>query len=169
MTDLIVMAFLLDGPRYGYELKKDAGVSLEAALHNNLVYPLLAKFRRRGWVRRRKVRGNRGQTRQLYTLTRSGKSEVLRRLRAFSEKDAANEAAFQLRVGLFSELHRAARREIIAAREGALRRRSARLAGIVKHFELERFGRAVIRLRRRLTKAELDWLRGLRRLERQRK
>lgn len=167
MTDLIVLSLMLDGPRYGYDLKKDAGVILErVTLHNNLVYPLLAKFLERGWVRRKKVPGERGQTRRLYTLTRSGKAEVLRRLRAFSEKDAVDGSAFQLRVALFSELGARARREIIAARENALKRKKTRLAGISKHFEMGKYGRSVVSLRRKFVETELAWIRGVRRLGR---
>lgn len=166
MTDLVVMSLLLDGPRYGYDLKKDAGVILErAALHNNLVYPLLAKFLKRGWVRRRETPGKRGQTRQLYTLTRAGRAEVLRRLRAFSEKEAAEGPAFQLRVALFSVLDSQARREIIAAREKALNSKKARLDAIAAHFEIGKYGRSVIRLRRKLAETEVAWIRSLRRLE----
>lgn len=164
------MVLLLDGPRYGYDIKKDAGAILGgAALHNNLVYPLLARFRAHGWVRRKKRPGKRGQTRHFYTLTRAGKREVQRRLRAFSEKDAENDAAFRLRVGLFSALDRRTRRAMVAARERALRKRKARLQGIGKHFDVERFGRAAIRLRQRFVEVELNWLRGVRRLDRRRR
>lgn len=166
MTDLIVLSLLLEGPRYGYELKKDAGVVVErAALHNNLVYPLLAKFLRHGWVRRRKVPGERGQTRQLYTLTRGGRAEVLRRLRRFSEKDARDASAFQLRVALFPVLGSRARRAIIGARKAALSVKTSRLAGISRHFEMGKYARSVVSLRRKLVEAELAWIRSLRRLE----
>lgn len=167
MTDLIMMSLLLDGPRYGYELKKDAGVVLErAALHNNLVYPLLAKFRNRGWVRRKEVPGERGQTRQLYTLTPAGKAEVMGRLRTFSEKDAASDSEFMWRVGLFSVLGSETRRAIIAAREGALKRKKARLDEIARHFEMGNYAQSVITLRRKLLDTELSWIRSLRRVER---
>jgi DNA-binding PadR family transcriptional regulator len=43
MTDLILLATLLDGPKHGYELKKRAGLIFGQGMtiHNNLVYPLM--------------------------------------------------------------------------------------------------------------------------------
>lgn len=162
MTDLIVLALLLEEPRYGYDIKKDAAVVLgHKPLHNNIVYPLLAKFRKRGWVRRRKAPGERGQTRQMYTLTRAGRAETLRRVREFSEEDARNPAAFQARVSLFGMLKVRERGEILAKREQVLLRSRARLKEIEKHFAMGQFARAVIELRRKQTETERAWLRKL--------
>lgn len=168
MTDIIVLSLLLDGRRYGYDLKKEAGILLgRKVLHSNLVYPLLAKFRKSGWVRRRQVPGERGQKRQVYTLTAAGRKEVLSRLNAFSEKDAANSDAFRLRVGMFSMLDRGTRKRMIDARESVLKRGKARLNEIAGHFhEVNRFAEAVIALRRRQLQMEIVWLRELRRLAR---
>ena len=45
MIDLIILASLLDGPKHGYALKKQAGMIFNhSQLHNNLVYPLLRRF-----------------------------------------------------------------------------------------------------------------------------
>jgi hypothetical protein len=47
MNDLLLLATLLEGPKHGYALKKQAGLILgEAELQNNLVYPLLRRFER---------------------------------------------------------------------------------------------------------------------------
>lgn len=165
MTDLVMLSLLLDGPRYGYQLKKEAGIVLgQTAIHNNTVYPLLRRFTARAWVRKREAPGDRGQTRQLYTLTAAGRKELLRRLSVFPEKEARREGAFQLRVSLFPALDAAARERILAARQLALAAREARLAGVAKHFHVEKFAGEVMAFRRRQTHAELEWLRRLRRL-----
>lgn len=170
INDLLVLSLLLDEPRYGYDLKRDAGVLLgRGVLHNNLVYPLLARFRKRGWVRRREVPGDRGQKRQVYTLTAGGRRELLARLGEFSERDAASSDAFRVRVGMFAMLDREARKRILDARERVLMGSRAHLGEISKHFrEIGRFGEAVIALRRRQLQTEIVWLRGLRKVARRR-
>ena len=71
MHDLILLAALREGPKHGWALKKLAGfLSGSGEMHNNLVYPLMKKFVREGWVRRRAEPGERGQTRSVYSLTR---------------------------------------------------------------------------------------------------
>ena len=77
MNDLIFLSLLLPGPLHGYALKRQGGIiSGQAELHNNLVYPLLRRFVVRGWVTRRKTAGERGQTRQVYSLTEIGRAHV---------------------------------------------------------------------------------------------
>jgi hypothetical protein len=50
MNDLIVLAILLDGPKHGYQLKREAGFILgQGAMHNNLIYPMLRRFTAEGW------------------------------------------------------------------------------------------------------------------------
>ena len=45
MNDLLLLAMLLDEPKYGYQLKREAGwITGQDALHSNLVYPLLRRF-----------------------------------------------------------------------------------------------------------------------------
>lgn len=170
ITDLLVLSLLLDEPRYGYDLKRDAGVLLgRGVLHNNLVYPLLARFRKRGWVRRRELPGDRGQKRQVYTLTVTGRKELLARLGEFSEKDAASSDAFRVRVGMFAVLDRETRKRILDVRERILLESRAHLRKISGHFDdVGKFGEAVIALRQKQLQAEIAWLRGLRKLARRR-
>src|ERR1700758_1557 len=105
MNDLLLLALLLDGPKYGYQLKREAGWMMgHEPLHNNIVYPMLRRFLDKEWVNRKAVPGQRGQTRQQYALTAEGKRSLIERLSQFSEADASVEAAFHLRVGLFAAL-----------------------------------------------------------------
>src|SRR5579883_695250 len=108
MNDLLLLATLLEGPAHGYALKKRVGqITGQSDMHNNLVYPLLRRSVASGWVSRKTTPGERGQTRERYTLTSKGKDELVRRLEEFTEKDAADGNAFLLRVGLFGVLRRA--------------------------------------------------------------
>ena len=44
MNDLLLLSMMLESPKYGYQLKKEAGFIMGQALHNNLVYPSLRRF-----------------------------------------------------------------------------------------------------------------------------
>src|SRR5580704_8054651 len=118
MNDLLMLSMMLGGPKYGYQLKREAGwIMGQGALHNNLVYPTLRRFLEEGWVSKKSVPGERGQTRQQYVLSAEGRRCLFERLNQFSEADAPQEAAFHLRVGLFPALKRETRENILARRE----------------------------------------------------
>jgi hypothetical protein len=62
MNDLLLLAMLLGGPQHGYALKKAAGlITGQTDMHNNLVYPLLRRFVREGWVTQKKPPANAGK------------------------------------------------------------------------------------------------------------
>lgn len=165
MTDLIILAMMLDEPKYGYQLKREAGWILgQQALHNNLVYPTLKSFLGEGWVSKKAVPGERGQTRQQYALTAEGRRTLLERLNGFSESDAASEQSFHLRVGLFSVLKGEARESILAGREAYLQRRDQKLQALQGQMELGKFGGEVVRHMRKQVELEQDWIRHLRRM-----
>src|SRR5258708_2618635 len=128
MNDLILLAALMEGPQHGYALKKLAGfMAGHEDMHNNLVYPLLRRFVENSWVTKRTTGGERGQKRDLYTLTSKGKLALLQRLSRFTEKEASSENQFRVRVGLFSMLERQTRENILAERDRWLARRQERL------------------------------------------
>ena len=113
MNDLVILALLLPGPKHGYQLKREAGIILgHEALHNNLVYPLLRRFTTSQWVSRKTVPGQRGQTRNQYSLTALGRKELLDQLNSFTEQDARSADAFRIRVSLFGLLKPEARARI---------------------------------------------------------
>lgn len=164
MIDLIILANLVDGPKHGYALKKQAGVLFaHSELHNNLVYPLLRRFTSQGWVTRKSAPGERGQTRQQYALTAAGRRALLERLNAFDEKQAQAEEEFLLRVGLFELLEPAARQRILDARQQLLARREQHFVQL-QEVDLGVYGGEVVEFLRRHVKDELAWLRHLRRL-----
>src|SRR5574337_2170086 len=102
MNDLIILALLFDGPKHGYQLKREAGFILgQGEMHNNLIYPLLRRFTTQGWVTRKAVPGERGQTRQQYALTAKGRKQLLERLAEYSGQEVLSPSAFTARVGMF--------------------------------------------------------------------
>ena len=163
MSDLLLLSTLLAGPQHGYALKKRIGLMTgHGEMHNNLVYPLLKRFVAEGWVKPRKVPGERGQTRACYALTGKGRRELLRRLREFSRKEAASEDAFHLRVGLFAVLDAEARANILAGREDWLEQRGKTLRNLAAAQELGEWGGEVVAYRRRQVESEKKWAARLR-------
>jgi len=170
MTDLMILAMLLPGPKHGYQLKREAGIILgHDVLHNNLVYPLLRRFMNNKWVSCKTVAGQRGQTRNQYSLTALGRKELLARLSSFSEQDARSTDAFRLRVGMFWLLSPEVRGRIMEAREKVLRARTDAIKNIQSSFSLDRYAGEVTNRVRAEAESELDWIAHLRRLEKSRK
>jgi DNA-binding PadR family transcriptional regulator len=166
----MILAMLLPGPKHGYQLKREAGIILgHDVLHNNLVYPLLRRFMNNKWVSRKTVSGQRGQTRNQYSLTALGRKELQARLSSFSEQDARSTDAFRLRVGMFWLLSPEVRVRIMEAREKVLRARTEAIKNIQGSFSLDRYSGEVTNRVRAEAESELDWIAHLRRLEKSRK
>jgi DNA-binding PadR family transcriptional regulator len=159
MTDLIVLAMLLEGPKHGYRLKQEAGTIFgQGELHNNLVYPLLRRFRARGWVTRKTVPGERGQKRQQYALTPLGRRTLLGRVREFSEQEARSADAFRARVGFFGLLAAEDRERILRARADALEQRDQKLATLQKAMKLDVYGSEAVAFMRAQIAVERSWI-----------
>ncbi|HEY6370146.1 MAG TPA: PadR family transcriptional regulator [Candidatus Sulfotelmatobacter sp.] len=164
MNDLLLLSMMLDSPKYGYQLKREAGLIMGQALHNNLVYPSLRRFLEEGWVGKKPVPGERGQTRQQYVLSAQGRRHLFESLSQFSRADAASEDAFHLRVGLFPALEPEVRENIVGQREEWLQGRDQRLATLQAKMELGKFGGEIVRHMRKQVEMELEWICHLRRI-----
>lgn len=164
MNDLLLLSMMLGGPKYGYQLKREAGLVMGQSLHNNLVYPTLRRFLDEGWVSKKAVPGERGQTRQQYVLSAQGRRHLFERLSEFSAADSSSEGAFHLRVGLFPALKPEARENILQLREKWLQGRDQSLATLQANMELGKFGGEIVKYMRKQIEMELEWIRHLRRI-----
>jgi DNA-binding PadR family transcriptional regulator len=165
MNDLLLLAMMLDGPKYGYQLKREAGWMMsQEALHNNIVYPMLRRFLEEGWVSKKTVPGDRGQTRRQYALTAEGRRVFFERMNAFSEDDAAHAEAFYLRVGVFAALQPKDRVAILGRRDHSLAQRDQRLDALQSKMDVGRFGGEIIRHMRKQIQLEREWIRHLGRI-----
>lgn len=170
MNDLLLLALLLGEPKYGYQLKREAGWMLgQEALHSNIVYPMLRRFLEQKWVTRKATPGERGQTRQQYALTADGRRHLLERTAEFGPREAGSEQQFHLRVGLFDAMAPATRESILSARESYLQHRDRRLASLQHNMELGKFGTEIVRHLRKKVEMDSLWLRRLRRIQKRRK
>jgi len=165
MNDLLVLANLLPGPRHGYALKKQASlVTGRGEMHNNLIYPLLRRFQEKSWITKRAAPGQRGQTRSMYTLTKKGKQELLRRLGQFSQKEAASENNFRLRVGLFDFLDPETRQRILSERDAWLTSRQERVARLSTALNAGRWGGEVLSFLAQQIRMERNWISRMKRI-----
>jgi DNA-binding PadR family transcriptional regulator len=165
MNDLLILAMLSEGPRHGYQLKRQAGFIFgHGDIHNNLVYPLLRKFTVDGWVTKKAVPGERGQTRQQYAITPLGKTILLQRLSEYSEADARSFEGFIVRVGLFELLDRKVRASILGERASYLRQQQEKLGGLPQKVEVGKFGGEVVRHLQKRIAFELSWIDALARI-----
>jgi len=162
MNDLIILGLLFHGSKHGYQLKREAGFMLgHGDMHNNLVYPLLRRFTTAGWVTRKKVPGERGQTRQQYELTAKGRRELIRRLAEFSGNDVRSEAAFSTRVGMFGLLEKDTRAQILRKREAYLHEREERLTTLKTNVEVGTYGAEAIGFLGERIRSEIAWIKRL--------
>jgi DNA-binding PadR family transcriptional regulator len=165
MNDLIILATLLDGPKHGYQLKREAGFILgQGAMHNNLIYPLLHRFTAEGWVSKKTVPGERGQTRLQYAITALGRRELVTRLSEFGESDASSLPGFITRVAMFEVLEEPVRARILKQRESYLHGREEKLIALRQNMDLGIYGGEVVRYLIEQIHCELAWSRRLRRL-----
>jgi DNA-binding PadR family transcriptional regulator len=160
-----MLATLLDGPKHGYQLKKQAGMIFgQGAIHNNLVYPLLRRFTNEGWVSKKTVPGERGQNRQQYAITASGRKALVERLSDFGNGAARSEDGFRIRVALLSMLPEETQENVLTAREIALTGRDSNLASIQDAMDLSVYPAEVVKFMREQTSGELAWIRRLRKI-----
>lgn len=165
MNDLLMLAMMLEGPKYGYQLKREARwITGHGTLHNNVVYPLLRKFLEQKWVSKKEVPGERGQTRQQYMLTAEGRRHLFDQLNTYTEDDAASDEAFHIRVGLFAALKPESRESILFLRESYLKLRDEKLHTLQGNMELGKFGGEIVAHMRKQLEMQLDWVRHLRRV-----
>ena len=160
MIDLILLASLLNGPAYGYALKKTAGMIFGSGhLHNNVVYPTLNRFVQSGWVEQSTVEGERGQQRKQYRLTPAGRKHMIEQLGIFGEREAADDGAFLLRLALFDMLSAKNREDVIEKRKSFLTVRAAELARLREMTPSGSFPEMALERVQNLVKDELRWLR----------
>src|SRR5579863_9411947 len=164
MNDLIILATLLDGPKHGYQLKREAGFILgQGAMHNNLVYPLLRRFTAEGWVSKKTVPGERGQTRLQYAITALGRRELVARLSEFGESDASSWPGFITRVGMFEFLEEPVRAGIVKQRESYLQSREQKLIALRENMDLGVYADEVVGYLIEQIHSERAWIRRVRR------
>jgi DNA-binding PadR family transcriptional regulator len=117
-SEILVLAMLQQGPRHGYEIKKDIDRALGGmvVLNNKTLYLVLKRFEEMGAVTRQVIQQMGKPNRHLYALTDHGIEVLQALLRDFGPEQAGNDPEFFTRVSFFDLLE-------VPEREVILRRR----------------------------------------------
>jgi DNA-binding PadR family transcriptional regulator len=117
-SEILILAMLRQGPRHGYEIKKDIDRALGGmvALNNKTLYLVLKRFEEMGAVTRQVIPQEGKPNRHLYQLTERGIELLQTSLRDFPASQAASEAEFFTRVAFFDLLEVPEREAILTCR-----------------------------------------------------
>ena len=117
-SEILILAMLGQGPRHGYEIKKDVERALGGTivLNNKTLYLALKRFEEMGAVTRQVLLQEGKPNRHLYELTERGVELLQASLRDFPASQAASEAEFFTRVAFFDLLEVKVRQEILSKR-----------------------------------------------------
>jgi DNA-binding PadR family transcriptional regulator len=117
-SEILILAMLGQGPRHGYEIKKDIDRALGGmvVLNNKTLYLALKHFEEMGAVTRQVIAQEGKPNRHLYELTERGTELLHAYLRDFPASQASNDAEFFTRVAFFDVLEVPERAAILRAR-----------------------------------------------------
>ena len=123
-SEILILAMLRQGPRHGYEIKKDIDRALGGmvSLNNKTLYLALKRFEEMGAVTRQVVLQEGKPNRHLYQMTERGIELLQAYLRDFGPEQAGVDAEFFTRVSFFDFLEVPERRVILKRRLTYLQR-----------------------------------------------
>ena len=121
-SEIVILAMLHQGPRHGYEIKKDIERALGGMvpLNNKTLYLTLKRFEEMSAVTRQVIPQEGKPNRHLYQLTERGIALLQASLRDFPAEHASNDAEFFTRVAFFDYLEVPDREAILTCRLGYL-------------------------------------------------
>src|SRR6266567_1021760 len=127
-SEILILAMLRQGPRHGYEIKKDIERALGGMvpLNNKTLYLALRRFEEVGAVTRQVIPQEGKPNRHLYQLTERGTGLLHVSLRDFPASQAGSDAEFFTRVAFFDLLE-------VQEREAILTKRLAYLEGCLEY------------------------------------
>src|SRR6266568_2003108 len=117
-SEILILAMLRQGPRHGYEIKKDIDRALGGmvVLNNKTLYLALKHFEEMGAVTRQVIPQEGKPNRHLYQLTERGIELLDAHLRDFGPEQAGVDAEFFTRVAFFEYLEPQERETILKKR-----------------------------------------------------
>jgi DNA-binding PadR family transcriptional regulator len=129
-SEILILAMLWQGPRHGYEIKKDIDRALGGivTLNNKTLYLALKHFEEMGAVTRQVIPQKGKPNRHLYELTERGIELLHASLREFPASQAGSDAEFFTRVAFFDLLE-------VPEREAILTTRLAFLEGCLSYLQ----------------------------------
>ena len=130
--DILMLRVLADGPRHGYEIKKNVERILGGrSINNNVLYPALRRFEEQGAIERVAAAADPGRPpRNVYRLTDTGHDLLQAMISDADPALLADDNEFQVRVAFFADLDPADRLKIITARRSIVDAEIAHLASL---------------------------------------
>ncbi len=121
-SEILILAMLRQGPRHGYEIKKEIDRALGGmvTLNNKTLYLALKHFEEIGAVTRQVIPQEGKPNRHLYELSERGIELLQASLRDFPASQASNDAEFFTRVAFFDYLEVPEREAILTSRQAYL-------------------------------------------------
>jgi len=166
MVDMIVLALLSEGPRHGYEIRKDIGRILfsKTRLNNNLLYPALHRLEEMGAITMTVQEQPGKPSRHVYRITSVGKEILREMVNAFGEEDAGARDTFLAHLAFFDRIEPADQLRILGLRrdslEEALDHRKALASEYLDEYD-SRWAREIIEFEIQSLKREITWVDGL--------
>lgn len=164
---LTILGFLNERPMHGYELKSrlTALTGHLRPISDGALYPAISRLEGKGLVERHEEAGAAAARRQVLTITRAGREELLRRLREPADLDISDQTRFFALLTFLSALPDPADRAEV------LRRRLAFLEAPASFFyeggrpvraqdEPDPYRRGMLQIARAASRAEREWLRA---------
>lgn len=117
--ELVVLALLVDKPKYGYELKKEIELSYNyvTEVNTNTIYPIMRKFEKNGWTQKKVIPVEGKPNRHVYTITSEGRKQLVSRLRNFDDSIFNKPEEILIRLVYFDWMDIDSRRKILDGRE----------------------------------------------------
>jgi len=130
--DILMLRVLADGPRHGYEIKKQVERILGGrSINNNVLYPALRRFEEQGAIERVAADADPGRPpRNVYRLTDTGHDVLQAMIRDADPALLTDDNEFQVRVAFFADIEPADRLRIIAVRRSIVDAEIAHLASL---------------------------------------
>jgi DNA-binding PadR family transcriptional regulator len=127
-----MLRVLADGPRHGYEIKKQVERILGGrSINNNVLYPALRRFGEQGAIERVAAEADPGRPpRNVYRLTDTGHDVLQAMIRDADPTLLTDDNEFQVRVAFFADIEPADRLRIIAVRRSIVDAEIAHLASL---------------------------------------
>lgn len=117
MYELFLLGKLLERPWHGYEFHQvlNSVVGPARQVSWGTIYPLLQRLEKAGLIQRVSERSDKddGRGRQRYTITQKGKQRFLHLMRSESRNNPNYRETFRIKLGNFSRVDIATRREIV--------------------------------------------------------
>lgn len=116
--DICILSCLMEKPMHGYEIGKNLKrtFSVCTRISNNTIYPILKKFEKQGYIKKREEQQEGKPDRFVYEITEQGKRGFIQTLNTVTDSLAFHREEFFVRVSFFHLMTPEIRRRVLENR-----------------------------------------------------